>query len=146
MQSALDQFRMSIGRVRALISIYSLAGNQSTPVTDVSDLLRAVFVLAVSAMDYYIHEVVTLGMLEIHRGQRPEPAPSRNSNQSAYSRFRVSLEGARQEKLIATDISSWLEAEIQQSQGAAFLQQSHTISSLLPILSTSITSKLNTSS
>ncbi|EDX71639.1 hypothetical protein MC7420_5264 [Coleofasciculus chthonoplastes PCC 7420] len=40
-------------------------------------------------MDYYVHEVVTLGMLEIQRGQRSEPNPPRNSSQSAFSRFQV---------------------------------------------------------
>ena len=54
-------------------------------------MLRAALVLAVSALDYYIHEVVTLRMLEIHRGQRPEPQPKQNSSQSAFSRFQVSL-------------------------------------------------------
>ncbi len=145
MFSALNQFRISIARVRDLIAIYTSVRNQSTPALDLSDVLRAALVLAVSAMDYYVHEVVTLGMLEIHRGQRPEPPPSRNSTQSAYSRFRVSLGGARQERLIAIDIGSWLENEIQQSQSSAFLQQSHTIPSLLPILSSSITNKLNSS-
>ena len=53
-------------------------------------------------------------MLEIHRGQRSEPNPPRNSSQSAFSRFQVSLGGARQERLIAIDIASWLENEIQQ--------------------------------
>lgn len=67
MQSALDQFRVSIGRVRDLISIHNSVKAQSTSALDFSDLLRAALVLAVSALDYYVHEVVTLGMLEIHR-------------------------------------------------------------------------------
>ncbi|MEQ8462494.1 MAG: hypothetical protein RIC07_02885 [Coleofasciculus sp. E1-EBD-02] len=134
MQSALDQFRISIARVRDLISIHNSVKAQSTPALDLSDILRAALVLAVSALDYYVHEVVTLGMLEIHRGQRSEPNPPRNSSQSAFSRFQVSLGGARQERLIAMDIASWLENEIQQSQGSSFLQQSHTVSALLPVI------------
>jgi hypothetical protein len=78
---------------------------------DLSDILRAALVLTVSALDYYVHEVVTLGMLEIHRGERLEPTPSANSSQSAFSRFQVSLGGARQERLMAIDIASWLENE-----------------------------------
>lgn len=42
---------------------------EATSALDVSDMLRAALVLAVRALDYYVHEVVTLGMLEIHRGQ-----------------------------------------------------------------------------
>jgi hypothetical protein len=143
MQSALNQFRISIARVRDLISLYNSIQAQSTSALDLSDILRAALVLTVSALDYYIHEVVTLGMLEIHSGQRPEPNPKSNSSQSAFSRFQVSLGGARTERLIATEIAAWLESEIQQRQGSAFLQQSHTISSLLPIIENSVLNKLN---
>jgi hypothetical protein len=146
MQSALDQFRASIGRVRDLISIHNSVRAQSTSALDLSDVLRAALVLAVSALDYYVHEVVTLGMLEIHRGQRAEPLPSANSSQSAFARFQVSLGGARQERLIALDISSWLEQEIQQNHGFSFVQQSHTISALLPAISNSILNRINNTS
>jgi hypothetical protein len=146
MRSALDQFRISIARVRDLISIHNSVKAQSTPALDLSDILRAALVLAVSALDYYVHEVVTLGMLEIHRDQRSEPNPPPNSSQSAFSRFQVSLGGARQERLIAMDIASWLENEIQQSQGSSFLQKSHTVSALLPIISSGVLNKLNNAS
>jgi hypothetical protein len=146
MLSALEQFRVSITRVRDLISVHNSIQAQSTPALDLSDILRAALVLAVSALDYYIHEVVTLGMLEIHRGQRPEPNPAPNTSQSAFSRFQVSLGGARQERLIAMDIASWLENEIQQSQGSSFLEESHTVSTLLPFISSSVLKKLNNAS
>lgn len=143
MQSALDQFQISISRVRDLISLHNSIKAQSTPALDLSDILRAALVLAVSALDYYVHEVVTLGMLEIHRGERPEPPPTANTSQSAFARFQVSLGGARQERLIALDIAAWLENEIQQNQGASFLQQSHTVSDLLPVISDSLRNQLN---
>ncbi|MBD2156007.1 HEPN domain-containing protein [Leptolyngbya sp. FACHB-16] len=146
MQPALDQFRISIGRVRDLIAIYNHVSSTSTSFLDVSDILRAALVLAVSALDYYIHEVVTLGVLEIYKGQRPEPSPPPNSAQSAFSRFQVTLGGSRQERLIALDIASWLENEIQQSQDSSFLQQSYTLSSLLPIISSSVLNRLNNTS
>ncbi|QIZ70751.1 HEPN domain-containing protein [Oxynema aestuarii] len=143
MQSALDQFKISIGRVRDLIALYNSLQAQSTQILDLSDLLRASLVLAVSALDYYIHEVVTLGMLEIYRGQRPEPNPSRNQSQSSFSRFKVSLGNARQERSMALGITSWLEDQIRQNYGDTFLQSSHNISSLIPVLSTLINNKLN---
>jgi hypothetical protein len=146
MLSALDQFRISIAHVRDLISIHNSVKAQSTLALDLSDILRAALVLAVSALDYYIHEVVTLGMIEIHRGQRPEPSPQSNNSQSAFSRFQVSLGGARQERLIAMDIASWLENEIQQSQGSSFLQQPYIVSALLPVISSSILNRLNNAS
>jgi hypothetical protein len=146
MQSALDQFRISIGRVRDLIALHNSVKAQATGVLDVSDMLRAALVLAVSALDYYVHEVVTLGMLEIHRGQRSEPTPSANTTQSAFSRFQVSLGGARQERLAAIDIASWLETEIEQTHGYAFLQQSYTVAALIPVISNSVVNRLNNAS
>ncbi|AFY70510.1 hypothetical protein Pse7367_2247 [Thalassoporum mexicanum PCC 7367] len=146
MQSALDQFRISVARVRDLISLHNSLKAQATPVIDLSDLLRASLVMTVSALDYYIHEVVVFGMLEIHRGNRPEPLPSKNNIQSAFARFQVSLGGARQERLIAIDIANWLEQEIQVNQGAPFLQQSHLVSSLLPVISTSVKNRLDKAS
>ncbi|MEG4589760.1 HEPN domain-containing protein [Microcoleus sp. MOSTC5] len=146
MQSALDQFRISISRVRDLIALHNSIKAQATGVLDVSDMLRAALVLAVSALDYYVHEVVTLGMLEIHRGQRSEPTPSANTTQSAFSRFQVSLGGARQERLAAIDIASWLETEIEQTHGYAFLQQSYTVAALIPAISSSVVKRLNNAS
>lgn len=146
MQPALDQFRISIGRVRDLIALHNFVKTQATAVMDVSDILRAALVLAVSALDFYVHEVVTLGMLEIHRGQRPEPAISPNTTQSAFSRFQVSLGGARQDRITALDIASWLEDEIQQSQGYEFLRQSYGVSALIPAISSSIVNRLNNTS
>lgn len=146
MQSALDQFRISIGRVRDLIDLHNSVKAQATGALDVSDMLRAALVLAVSALDYYVHEVVTLGMLEIHRGQRSEPTPSANTTKSAFSRFKVSLGGARQERLAAIDIASWLETEIEQTHGYAFLQQSYTVAALIPAISSSVVKRLNNAS
>ncbi len=146
MQSALDQFRISIGRVRDLIALHNSVKAQATGALDVSDMLRAALVLAVSALDYYVHEVVTLGMLEIHRGRRSEPMPSANTTQSAFSRFQVSLGGARQDRITAIDIASWIETEIQQTQGYSFLQQSYTVSDLIPTISSSILDRLNNTS
>ena len=146
MQSALEQFRISIRRVRDLIALHNSVNAQSTDALDVSDILRASLVLSVSALDYYVHEVVTLGMLEIHRGQRAEPAPSANTSQSAFSRFQVSLGGARQDRLAAIDIASWLEDDIQQAHGSEFLQQPDTLSALIPSIASSVERRLNSTS
>jgi hypothetical protein len=148
MQSALDQFRISIGRVRDLIALHNSVKSQSNEQeeVDVSDMLRAALVLSVSALDYYVHEVVTLGMLGIHRGQRPEPASPPNKTQSVFSQFRVSLGRTRQDRLTALDIDSWLEDEIQQSYGYEFLQQSYKVSDLIPSISNSIGNRLNNTS
>jgi len=146
MQSALDQFRIGISRVRDLIALHNSVKAQATGVLDVSDILRAALVLAVSALDYYVHEVVTLGMVEIHRGQRSEPTPLANTTQSTFSRFQVSLGGARQERLAALDIASWLETEIQKTHGYGFLLQPYTIADLIPAISASVVKRLDSTS
>ena len=146
MQSALDQFRISIGRVRDLIALHNSVKAQSTGALDLSDMLRAALVLTVSALDYYIHEIVRLGMLEIHRGQRPEPSPTPSVAQSAFSRFQISLGSAREDRRVAIEIASWIESEIQQSYGYNFLQQPHTIPGLIPAISSCILNRLNNAS
>ncbi|CAD5962573.1 hypothetical protein PCC9214_03284 [Planktothrix tepida] len=143
MQSAIDQFRISISRVRDLIALHNSIKVQATNVLDVSDILRSALVLAVSALDYYVHEVVTLGMLEIYRSQRPEPRATANTNQSAFARFQISLGTARQDRILALDIESWLEDEVQQMQGEEFLQQPQTLANLIPLISNSLLNKLN---
>ena len=145
MQSAIEQFRISAQRVRDLISLHNSLKSQATAALDLSDILRAALVLIVSALDYYIHEVVTLGMLEIHRGIRPEPVNPQNS-ESAFGKFKVPLGSASEDRTTAINISSWIESEIQQSYGDVFLEGTHNISSLIPVICNAIVDKLNNSS
>ena len=86
MQSALDQFKISINRVRDLISLYNSINAKSTGILNesLSDILRSALVLTISALDYYVHEVVTLGMIEIYQGKRSEPLPSANTTKLEY--------------------------------------------------------------
>ncbi|BAZ28343.1 hypothetical protein NIES4074_07740 [Cylindrospermum sp. NIES-4074] len=146
MQSALEHFRISIQRVRDLIALHTSIKAQATAALDISDILRSALVLSVSALDYYVHEVVTLGMLKIYRGERAEPATSANTTQSAFSRFQVSLGNASEDRTIAIDIASWIESDIQKIHGPEFLQQSHTIPGLIPVISDVILKKLNNTS
>lgn len=146
MQSALEQFRVSINRVRDMISLYRSLNSQATAVLDLSDILRASLVLAVSALDYYVHEVVTLGMLEIYHGQRPEPAIPPNKNQSAFSRFQVSLGGAKEERgslrnIVAglQEVENWLVKDFQQKNSP---QQPYTVLMMLQALSSDVQNTL----
>ena len=84
MISAIEQLRQNVVRVKSLGGLYLALRALTTPIVDASDLLRAQYVLAVSAFDQYVHEVTRLGMLEIFDGGR---APTQ-----AYRRFKVSLE------------------------------------------------------
>src|ERR1700722_19110702 len=71
MQSALNAFYHNIARVRHLHALHASFSAQVTSVIDLSDLLRAEVVLAVSALDHYVHELTRLGMLECWSGTRP---------------------------------------------------------------------------
>lgn len=145
MQSALRQFHISLNRVRDLIALHNSLKAQSTQVLDLSDILRSALVLAVSALDYYIHEVVTLAMLEIYRDQRDEPPPSRNSSRSSFGRFQVPLGEVKQERLTLLNIEDWLEDEIRISQGEKFLEGSYRLGELLPYISQAMRNRLQDS-
>lgn len=84
MQSAFEQFQENILRVKDLIGIYNAINSQTTAVVDSSDILRAVIVFSVSALDKFVHDVTRIGMLEIFQGNRPKT--------DAYSRFQLSME------------------------------------------------------
>lgn len=126
MQSAIDLFRISIARVRDLIDVHNSLKAQASSVLDLSDMLRAALVLGVSALDYYIHEVVRIGMLEIHRGQRPEPP--------AFSRFQISLGNARAGINAGQNIDSWLEDEIRQRHSYKSFQQPDAIADAIRLI------------
>jgi hypothetical protein len=81
MQSALDGFSENIKRVHLLHSLHASFSGQVTSVIDLSDLLRAEVVLAVSALDYYIHELTRIGMLQCWRGERAQT--------DAFKRFQM---------------------------------------------------------
>jgi len=126
MQSAIDLFRISIGRVRDLTAVHNSLKAQASSVLDLSDMLRAALVLAVSALDYYIHEVVRSGMLEIHRGLRPEPP--------GFSRFQISLGSARAGINAGQNMDSWLEDEIRQRHSYKSFQQPDAIADAIRLI------------
>jgi len=83
MQSALKEFNDSITRVRHLHGLHVAFEATLTAAIDLSDILRAELVMAVSALDKYVHDLTRLGMLECHAGARPKT--------DAFNRFHVPL-------------------------------------------------------
>ena len=126
MQVAIDQFRVNVARVRNLRVIYNALNVQTTAVIDLSDMLRSELVMAVSALDPYIHEIVRLGMLEVYRGTRPET--------SAFLRFQISLEGVRQAVSDPTN-DNWLDNEIRERHGWRSFQQADHIAEAIRLIS-----------
>ena len=126
MQVAIDQFRVNIARVRNLGAIHNTLNAQITAAIDLSDILRSELVMAVSALDYYIHEIVRLGMLEVYRGTRPET--------STFPRFQISLKNVRQ--AVSTPTSDdWLENEIRERHSWRSFQQPDHIAEAIRLIS-----------
>jgi hypothetical protein len=83
MHNALAQFQENLRRVRELGELASAVQSIITAAIDVSDILRAQIVLAVSALDNLIHEVARLGMVEASKGLRTKT--------DAYLRFQLPI-------------------------------------------------------
>ena len=125
MQKALDAFRDSINRVHHLGGLHKAILSLTTPAIDTSDLLRAQIVLAVSALDFYVHEITVLGMLEVLGGARPAT--------SAFEKYRVSV-GA----MIAgvpTGTHDWFEADVRERHSFLSFQQPDKISDAIRLFS-----------
>ena len=134
MLNNLQQFRENIKRVRTLGGLYEALFQLTAPTVDATDLLRVQIVMAASALDYYIHEITRIGMLEVHRGERPQT--------SAFLRFEISLNAA----LVSIDDALkgsaklhqdglWLDGEIRRKHGHLSFQQPDKIADAIRLFS-----------
>lgn len=126
MQEAIDQFRANLVRVRNLGRIADAPDSQTAQALDLSDILRAEFVLAVSALDHFVHEVARLGMLEAYRGER-EKTPQ-------FLQFRISVEGALR-GISENPSGEWLDDEIRERNGHRTFQNPDRIAEALRLVS-----------
>lgn len=86
-------FKRNIDSINTIDNLY-VYFNSQVKALDLSEILRAQYVLIVSSFDYYIHDIVKEGMLKIFEGQVQS-----NSN---YEQFSISL-NALQSILLTTD-------------------------------------------
>lgn len=114
MKAAIDAFEANMLRVRALHALHGAFSKQVTAAIDLSDVLRAEVVLAVSALDHYMHELTRLGMLECWSGQR--------TSTNAFDRFPLPISIAAQLSNSATAYQS-IENEIRSKH--SFLSFQH---------------------
>ena len=126
MQAALEQVRTNLVRVRNLGSIVDALGSQTTDALDLSDILRAELVLAVSALDQFVHEVVRQGMLDAYEGKRPRT--------NAFLMFQVSLEGALR-GIDNEDSSHWLDDQIRSRHSFRSFQNPDAIADAVRLVS-----------
>ncbi len=66
---SIEQFRLNINSVNELHSLVESI-NQLVNIIDVSEILRAEIVLAISALDCFLHDLLRLGTIETYYGQR----------------------------------------------------------------------------
>lgn len=103
MQSAIDQFRANMARIRNLHTIYDNLSESNTTGLDLSDMLRNELAMAVSALDSYIHEIIRLGMLEAYRGLRPRT--------KKFEEYKTNL-NLLYESSVTPATVEWLESQI----------------------------------
>ncbi len=82
MNAPLKQFLKNIESIEIIDGIHSYF-EQQVPAIDISEILRAEYVLLVSAFDYYVHDLVREGMLEIFDGK--------SKPNTEYDKFHISL-------------------------------------------------------
>ena len=125
MLKALEAARESLLRVEHLGGLYSALQSLTTSAIDSSDLLRAQVVLAVSALDFYIHEVTVMGMLEVMKGER--------ASTPAFDKSRVSV-GAMLGGM-QTQTYDWFEADVRERHSFLSFQQPDKIADAIRLFS-----------
>ena len=108
MLNSIEYFRANIERANLLGGLHEALSHLTTSAIDSTDLLRAQIVLAVSALDYYIHEITRVGMLEVCAGARPKT--------NAFLRFQITMDSAMT-GLACGGGTSWFETEIREKHG-----------------------------
>ena len=83
MNRAFQQFEINLQCTKQLGIIYLAFIDKLTKAISLDELLRAEIVLAVSALDCYVHDIVRIGMVAAFKAGKGEP--------NAYLSFGVSL-------------------------------------------------------
>ncbi len=126
MRAAFDQFGENLARARSLAGLAESLSTLITAAVDLSDILRASLVLAISALDHFVHEFVRLGMIEVHRGNRPTT--------EAYLSFRVPMSAAR-EAIADTNRDEWLDQAIREAHSWLSFQHPDKIADTMRLMS-----------
>lgn len=128
MNRAIKQFETNIENAKQLGLIFLAFNDKVTEVICLDELLRAEIVMAVSALDCYIHDIVRVGMTHTFN--------SSSNKSKAYLNFGVSL--AFMENILrSTDIvdrPTLFDQEIRRLHGYKTFQTSQNISEALSFL------------
>ena len=126
MRIALELFLANTRRSRQLVDLFRTLNSQTTSALDLSDILRAALVMSVSSLDYFVHEVVRIGMLESFRGERVR-TPS-------FLRFQISLQSVV-ESPSGSELEAWLETQIRERHGYQSFQLPDRIADAIRLVS-----------
>lgn len=125
MKYPIEHFRSNIERVKNLGKLHQAIKSQTTSIVDLSDMLRAELVLAVSALDHYIHEAVEDGMIESYVGTRPQSKD--------FLKFQIQISNIDQIKNSTN--TNWLRDTIRNRHQFESFQKSEKISNALKLIS-----------
>jgi hypothetical protein len=126
MKPAHDQFNINVDRARDLLALYSTLSATTTGVLDLTDILRAALVVAVSAFDHLVHEIARIGMLEIYDNKRPMT--------DAYRRFPVTMENVLTGAATPGSVQ-WLDDEIRRQHSWISFQQADKVADAIRLVS-----------
>jgi hypothetical protein len=126
MNKAIDQFKKNIDSLKSLDFIYNTLKDK--PELDLSEILRAELVLAVAAMDCFIHDLVRMRMSEIFQAVENKP--------DAFLNFNISLKAVEEIFAASTkeDRIYSFEQEIRRLHGYRTFQRSDNISQALSLI------------
>ncbi|MFY4781692.1 HEPN domain-containing protein [Aliarcobacter butzleri] len=119
--NAKQHFDKNIERVKHLGFIYTTVNDTTTSAVDLSGILRAQYVMLVSALDYYLHELIRSFMIEIYKGNK--------SSTKGFKKFIFSID---QDVLLKKGIinpqnEEWLNFQILYKNGFKSFQHSSKI-------------------
>ena len=121
---AIDSFRLNIARARELGQLYNSITAITTSVLNINDLLRAQIVMAVSALDHFVHEVVRAEMVAIYEKTRPLVP--------GFSKFSVSLAEAMAS--IPGPSSLWVDSVIRETHSYLSFQHPDKIADAIRLI------------
>lgn len=128
MNRAVEQFESNLESARQLGVIYSALCDNVTEAVRLDEILRAEIVLAVSALDCYVHDVVRIGMTKTLALTSGEP--------NAYLNFGVSMQVVKRllRASSADDKAMLFDQEVRRLHGFKTFQTADSISQAFGLL------------
>jgi hypothetical protein len=131
MKSAKIHFEQNIIRVKNLGAIYKNINSQTTQILYLSDILRAQYVMLVSALDHFIHEIVRIGMIEIYKDKRKETKKFKefifNLDEKILFKKAIMVKIINKDNIEPYKDTVWLDYQIRYKNGFKSFQQADKI-------------------